>query len=422
MRRALIAVTAAALAAAVLLLGGTLDESPDGATAQARTAAGTATTISRLEAAVRRSPQPARLVELGRAYELRARETSDGNLTLRAEQAYFRALRLDAGNLDATLGLGSVALSHHEFRRALILGRRAQRIDPETPLALAVIGDAQLELGRYDAAFRTFEQLVAEQPGSPAYARVAYGRELVGDRGGAAEAMRLALAAAAGDAEASAWTHVELGNLAWGEGRVRAAANEYSLALRALPGYLPALDGLARVHIASGRSEAAIRLARRTTEAVTLPHFITTLANALWLEGRRGEARRQWRVVEALERKGGHHGGADPEVIAFMVDRGLQLPRTLKRAREAHRRQPSIEADDVLGWALVRNGRCAEGLRYAERSLRLGTENAGRYFRRGMASRCLGDDGEARRWFRRAVELNPHFSPIWGPVAVRLAG
>jgi hypothetical protein len=38
-----------------------------------------------------------------------------------------------------------------------------------------------------------------------------------------------------------------------------------------------------------------------------------------------------------------------------------------------------------------------------------------------MIERCLGNTAAARSWFRRALELNPHFSILWAPVARKLA-
>jgi Flp pilus assembly protein TadD len=69
----------------------------------------------------------------------------------------------------------------------------------------------------------------------------------------------------------------------------------------------------------------------------------------------------------------------------------------------------------------VRNGRCDEALPYSERALRLGTRDATKLFHRGMAERCLGHTEGARRLFRRALALNPHFSLLWAPVARRYA-
>jgi hypothetical protein len=81
-----------------------------------------------------------------------------------------------------------------------------------------------------------------------------------------------------------------------------------------------------------------------------------------------------------------------------------------------------VEAADVLAWALERNGRCREAQVLSRRALGLGTRDALKFFHRGMIERCLGDASAGRRWFRRALELNPGFSLIWAPVARRYAG
>jgi hypothetical protein len=38
-----------------------------------------------------------------------------------------------------------------------------------------------------------------------------------------------------------------------------------------------------------------------------------------------------------------------------------------------------------------------------------------------MIERCLGRDAQARRWFRRAMATNPHFSVGSAPLLRRLA-
>ena len=72
----------------------------------------------------------------------------------RSEAALRRALRARPGDANAVLGLGSLALIRHEFREALSYGRRAQRLLPGSARPYGVIGDALVELGRYDEAFR----------------------------------------------------------------------------------------------------------------------------------------------------------------------------------------------------------------------------------------------------------------------------
>ncbi len=76
-------------------------------------------------------------------------------------------------------------------------------------------------------------------------------------------------------------------------------------------------------------------------------------------------------------------------------------------ARKGYAERPSIVGDDVLGWALARNGECREALRYSERSLRLGTQDPVKLFHRGWIAACLGDRATARGFYRRALALNP---------------
>ena len=54
------------------------------------------------------------------------------------------------------------------------------------------------------------------------------------------------------------------------------------------------------------------------------------------------------------------------------------------------------------------------------RVMRLGTQDALKFFHRAAIESCLGH-GAARVWAREALALNRHFSLLWTPVARRLA-
>ena len=262
--------------------------------------------------------------------------------------------------------------------------------------------------------------MVSLRPGLASYARVAYARELLGDTDGALAAMRLALGPAGGLPEPTAWVRVQLGKLHWGRGEARAAGREYRLALAAFPGYVYALDGLARVEHALGRDAKALALSRRAVDAVPLPEFVATRGDLLATSGRRAEARRQYALVGAIERVLAANGVRnDLETALFDVDHGLRPQQALARARAGYAERRSVVAEDTLAWALARNGRCEEALRHSGRALRLGTRDASMFFHRGYAERCAGRPAEARRWFARALELNPNFSLLWAPVARR---
>jgi Flp pilus assembly protein TadD len=183
-----------------------------------------------------------------------------------------------------------------------------------------------------------------------------------------------------------------------------------------------ALDQLAHVEAARGRTGEAIALARQAVDTVPLPQFVATLGDLLTRAGRPEEAREQYALVGAIERVLRANGvRTDLETALFDVDHGRRLRESLARARRAHADRPSIDGDDVLAWALARNGRCGEALRFSERALRLGTRDALKVFHRGMIERCLGRRDAARASFRRALAINPSFSLLWSPVARRYA-
>ncbi|MFL5931027.1 MAG: tetratricopeptide repeat protein [Gaiellaceae bacterium] len=430
-RRLLIGTSAAVVAALTLLLGGVFATDPAAkpparpapAVLAERAFAGfspgnTEAEILRLRDEARASDTAQAYALLGLAYQQRARETADTRDYARSERALRAALERDSANVYALGGLGSLALSRHRFRDALALGRRAQRLSPTTARTYGVTGDALVELGRYEEAFAAYDRMAALKPGLSAYARVSHARELRGDRRGAVRAMELAVDAAGSQPEPLAWTHVQLGKLHFSRGRPGAAAREYGAALAAFPGYAQALDALARVEAARGRLGRAIRLEREAVERSPLPDFVGYLGDLYRAQGRPRLAREQYGLVGAIEQLLVANGvRTDLETALFDVDHGLRLEAALVRAQRAHTERPSIQADDVLSWALARTGRCGEALRLSKRALRLGTLDAPTYFHRGMIERCLGRHAEARRWFRRALAVNPDFSLRWSPVA-----
>ena len=435
-RRLTGAAAGAALAATVLLLGGVLRESSSAARASLAGAQAaenfkegvslnrsTASLVADLQSRLQADPKDEHSYALlGLAYQQRARETGDPSWYPRAEGALRRALALDPKDALAVGGLGSLALSRHRFRDALALGRQAHALSPYSAQPLGVIGDARVELGRYRQAFASFDRMNSLRPNLSSYARVSYGRELIGHTAAAIRAMKLAVDAATGAAEPTAWTHVQLGKLYFNHGRYREAEREYRLALDVFPGYAYGLDALAQVLGAQGRYRQAIAAEREAVDAIPLPQYVAALGDLYRVTGRTVLAQRQYELIGAIEKLLNANGvKTDLEIALFQVDHGVALRHALARARLAFSERPSIDGNDVLGWALARNGRCAEALPYAKASLRLGTQDALKFFHRGMIERCLGNTETARGWFGRALALNPRFSLLWSPVARRYA-
>ena len=424
-KRLILGGLAAALTAAALLLGGVLTDGSAQEASTVRVASGITgggdALLPQLQQQVRANPTDVvGLGLLGLAYQQRARETGDPSYYTKSEGVLRRALRYSPEDLVATGGLGTLALSRHRFREALALGRRAVALSPSTARGYGVVGDALIELGRYRGAFAAFDRMASLKPSLSSYARVSYARELLGDVRGAAEAMRLAIDAAAGQPEALAWSQTQLGKLMWSQGRVAAAERQYRSALAVRPGYVYAFDGLAQVEAARGRVRRAVAYERRAVETIPLPQFVAALGDLEGIAGRDTAARRQYALIGAIQKLLRANGvRTDLETALFDVDHQVRLPNALALARAAHDERPSIDGDDVLAWALARNGQCTEALHYSKRALRLGTLDATKFFHRGMVERCLGHQADAKTWFRRALSLNPHFSLLWAPLARR---
>src|SRR5438874_13759026 len=200
-QRLILVAAAAGLTAVALTLGGVLHDSSSASpnAVQQNSSEGqarpgdTPALVARLQATLRANPNDVpSLDSLGLAYQQRARETGDPTYYTKSDEALHRALALAPSDLLATSGLGSLALSRHRFREALVLGRRAHAISPTTARNYGVIGDALVELGRYREGFRAFDTMAGMRPDLPSYARIPHARELLGDIPAAISATQLA--------------------------------------------------------------------------------------------------------------------------------------------------------------------------------------------------------------------------------------
>ncbi|HEY3117794.1 MAG TPA: tetratricopeptide repeat protein, partial [Chloroflexota bacterium] len=144
---------------------------------------------------------PAAMANLATAYLLRVRETGDPSYYPRAEALLNRSQDLRPEDPNVLLGLGSLAASRHDFAQALGFGQRAVAALPTRAASYSVVIDALVELGRYDEAVQAAQQMVNLRPDQASYSRISYLRELNGDVDGAIDAMRIAVASGAPDAE-----------------------------------------------------------------------------------------------------------------------------------------------------------------------------------------------------------------------------
>jgi tetratricopeptide (TPR) repeat protein len=373
------------------------------------------------EAAAAGPPAAQQAVRAGGELQERARVTGDPRLYGPAERSFRRALAVEPANAAALRGLAAVAASRHRFAESLELARRARTIEPWVPAVYGLIGDAQLELGRYPAAFDAFDRMVAMKPSASSYARVSYARELRGDLRGAIVAMRLA-AGAAPFGEPAAWTRTLLGRLLAADGKRQAAARRFQEALSHQPGYPAALSGLADLAVSRGDLGTARDRLLRASRGSTVPEFWATLGDVSAALGKPAEARRAWAEAARLERLFAANGGRNLlETAEFDLDHDRNLRSALDRARRGRAERPSVEGDHVLAWALYKNGLCAEARTVSLRSFRLGTQDVDGLYHHSLIEACLGNQAAAARYRGQVRSLDPGYLAN-APSAWRLSG
>ena len=214
------------------------------------------------------------------------------------------------------------------------------------------------------------------RPSLASYARVAYARELTGDLPGAASAMRLALEAAGGQPEPTAWALVELSKLELSLGRVGVAEREARTALRRFRAIRTRGSSSRASTLSAVGFGAAVGDARRAADAVPDRPGRLAPRRPARATGRQAEARRQ-RATVARGRAAARARAASGSISSLRctgrtTESGPH--ETVELARKARAARPSIYGDDALAWALARAGRCDEALPLAARALRLGTQ------------------------------------------------
>jgi tetratricopeptide (TPR) repeat protein len=363
------------------------------------------------------------LTFLGRLYVERGRLTGDVGSFLQADEALRRSLRIYPADLEARTLHAGVRYTMHDFRGALRIAGEILREDATQLGALAVSGDALLELGRYGEARDAYERVAADVPGLPAVdarlARLAFLRGAVG------EAERLARRADATavedqlDGAGLAWYRALRGQIAFDRGAYRASARLYRSAVRLAPDYPLALAGLGRALAATGRTAEAVAAYERAVDLLPQPEYAAALGDLYALSGRGEDAAARYATVEAAGTLFRAARVYDRALALYEADHDLRHADALRLTAAELRIRGDVGAWDARAWALYRAGRLEEARAASDRALRLGTPSAPFLYHAGMISAALGERDRATRELAEALSIGPAFDPMQAPVARR---
>jgi tetratricopeptide (TPR) repeat protein len=386
-----------------------------------RQTAGTSTDtlISSLQEKIKENPKDFDShIRLANAYLQKVRETGDPTLYTKTEDLLDEARELEAQSPELFATRGSLALARHDFEAALQNGTRALALDPENARYYGIVGDAQIELGMYDEAINSYQEMVDRRPDFDSFSRVAYARELYGDPEGAIEAMEFALQAGSGTPENVAWARVQLANLWFTSGKLEEAQKAYGLSTRTVGAYAPALAGQAKIAAARGDLEQAATLYQQAFNRMPLPEYAIALGDVYAEMGEREKAEEQYVLVRSMDKLLRANGvDTDLEIALFNADHDIDLQTSLEKARAAYDARPSIHAADTLAWTLYKAGNYKEAQEYSSEALKLGTRDPLKLFHAGMISKALGEKAQSRTYLQQSIDLNPHFSLLYADEA-----
>ena len=373
---------------------------------------------------LRRDPTSAfDLAQLASLHLQRGRERGDPEDVLRAEALARHSLaNRDTRNARGYSTLVSALMTQHRFTAARIVAQRLLALDSGSVSARAVLAEIEMELGHYDVTRRLFGALYRSRADLAVAPRLARWLELQGQ---VEEARRL-LSAALDTARARpkmpreqvAWFHLRIGDLELRQGQVGTAERAFRAGLAIAPSDARLLAALARVQLARGRWQEAVRDGERAIAIAPDPATLGLIGDAYAALGDSGEAEQYVRAMEAvtLAQPGGFHRAWS----LFLLDHERRVPDVLAQVRQEIGTRQDIYGWDLLAWALHRSGRDREALPAMAKAMTLQTDDAMLFYHRGMIELAVGHRVAARGDLERALALNPYFSPA-GARAARAA-
>ena len=287
----------------------------------------------------------------------------------------------------------------------------ALRHDPSDSLTVGLLGLIAIYEGNYEQAKKYYQQRQKMSDDFYACWKWAYLHQEMGQGTKALAAVENAISR---DAELTAHRADALALKAWilfDLGRYDAARDALDRSLALEPDNLSAVRGRAYLAKNLGQFDEAVRWYLKIPEARR--HAIDTenIADAYDATGNAPQAERFYTRAQALYEKqvARKQMSGYNNLAYFLASRGREPERALRLARKAAEVSPRYHVFDTLAWALYRNGRYAEALKWQQKASVQPCDQAIWHFHMGMIQWKLGRLADARRSLRRALEISPNF-------------
>lgn len=295
-------------------------------------------------------------------YRLRFQARANLSDLERSEKLARRVLRHSSDSAASHARLSQLALSRHDFVRALEQAQQAVAADEDDVGALAVLYDAADATGRSAVA----ESALARLPRSaPAY-RLRLARWQASD-GKLRSAVRThrevcsELAESPTRDQVQAWCLTQLAGLELERSGPDAARRRFEQALEVRADYRGALEGLADLAYADRRWDRAEELYRRIL-ADAHPDLYLRMSEVLAAQGEETEAARFEKRFRRVATTGDDRALFARPLALYYARRPSTRDRALSLARRDLQRRPTAESYETLAWVHLRRGEFSRAL------------------------------------------------------------
>lgn len=356
---------------------------------------------------------------LGDALAQESRDTAIPVFCNHAEAVYREALRMAPASPEPMIGLSWAFGQRHQFDESIAWAQKALTARPDQPDAYGMLGDAELELGRYDEAIDHYQKMMDLRPDLSSWSRGAHLLWITGNKSKAIWLMERAIRAGAPYAENTAWCRARLAMMLFHDGALLPAAQVLEPALAAGTRNTHLLTAAARIAAAKGDNEAA----RKHCEAILAggPNHdaLVMLGDLCAAAGDKNGAEKYYLQVEALHTSHTASGVHDHMAMAkFLADHDRNLVQALRLAGPAKLTKNVVEAD-ILAWVYLKNGDIPAAVAAMKLALSRNTPDAELRYHAGMIAAAAGDKTSAQKHLQAALSFNPQFSILQAPVAVQ---
>ena len=367
--------------------------------------------IAALSKQVSAKPSPHNQCVLAKAYIQKMRETVDFGYLERASKIVEDVLARDGGNYEALQLRSEIGMERHDFATVAQYSTEILKFAPNDPWSWGMLGDASMELGKYDEARTAYRKMVALRPNLSSYNRLGWYEFVTGHADQAIDLMQKAISAVSESPENTAWCLADLGGMQFKVGKLVDARVSYEQALKIFPGYYPAFAGLGRVDLIEHKDAVAIANYKRAQAVVPMPEYAAALETLYARNGKPVDAKQQRELIDVIDKMAMAANEKTNRNLALLyADQDRNLPRALALVENEIAVRPDVYTYDALSWVLFKLGRLDEAAKASAKALVLGTPEPAFYLHAARIAAARGDDKGAAEYRAKALALNPKWS------------